>query len=75
MKCASILLLCSPLLCIHHCYYYLLFRKGENPRTPCREQTAYEHIQPMWDWVKHAKYNITEEYEHHKIDIYVYKVS
>ena len=33
------------------------------------------YLPAMWDWVKYAKYNDTEEYKHHKVDIYVYKVS
>ena len=52
----------------------LLFRDGDGPRGACYEEPPIEDFLPIWTWVKYAKYNNTEEYDNHKIDIYVYKV-
>ena len=50
-------------------------REGDSPRESCHGQQGTDGFPSLWDWVKNAKYNDTEEYNHHKVDIYVYKVS
>ena len=50
-------------------------REGDSPRGSCHGQPATGEFYSIWDWVQYAKYNDTEEYNHHKVDIYVYKVS
>ena len=53
----------------------IFYREGDSPRGSCYGQQGTDDFDPLWEWVKYAKYNGTEEYNHHKIDIYVYKVS